>query len=70
MMGAYYRRMTGEDDEMRVEAAKIWSRWELATSRLFVDDTFLGKVNDELWALQHSRIEWLVLFTTSFANLI
>jgi proline iminopeptidase len=62
-MGAYYRRLTSEDEQMRVEAAKHWSRWEMATSRLFVDDKYLARAEADIWALQFARIEWLVPFS-------
>src|SRR5215471_14690850 len=33
MLSAYYRRLTSDDPEVRLAAAKIWSRWEGATSK-------------------------------------
>jgi proline iminopeptidase len=44
MVSAYHRRLTSENPEVRLEAAKAWSRWEAATIRLLPDlasiDTF------------------------------
>ena len=37
MLAAYYRRLTSEDAEVRMAAAKIWSGWEGATSKLLPD---------------------------------
>ena len=58
MMGAYYRRLTGDDDTQRLLCAQRWSQWEMATSRLFVDENLLKKAESEQWALQFARIEW------------
>ncbi|KAK7109436.1 probable proline iminopeptidase [Littorina saxatilis] len=57
MMGAYYRRLTGDDEKVRLEAAKQWSRWEMATSRLYIDDNYLSKAEGDKWSLQFARIE-------------
>ncbi|KAL8561486.1 hypothetical protein ACOMHN_011168 [Nucella lapillus] len=57
IMGAYYRRLTSDDESVRVEAAKQWSRWEMATSRLHVDDGYLSRVENDQWALHFARIE-------------
>ncbi|KAK7479310.1 hypothetical protein BaRGS_00029480 [Batillaria attramentaria] len=57
IMGAYYRRLTGEDEKVKVEAAKRWSRWEMATSKLFVDSDMLQRAESDQWALQFARIE-------------
>ena len=57
-MGAYYRRLTGEDEQVRLEAAKHWSRWEMATSRLHVDEEYLRRAEGDKWAQQFARIEW------------
>ena len=37
MVGAYYRRLTGNDKETKDEAARAWSIWEGSTSKLFFD---------------------------------
>jgi proline iminopeptidase len=34
MMGAYYRRLTSADNATRIAAARVWARWEGATSFL------------------------------------
>ena len=35
MVSAYYRRLTGTDEEEKVAAARAWSIWEDSTSKLF-----------------------------------
>ncbi|XP_052246964.1 probable proline iminopeptidase isoform X2 [Dreissena polymorpha] len=57
LMGAYHRRLTCEDENVRTECAKAWSKWEMATSRLHVDPTLLQRAEEDSWALQFARIE-------------
>ena len=35
-VSAYYKRLTHADQAVRLSAAKVWSKWEAATSRLLV----------------------------------
>jgi proline iminopeptidase len=39
LLSAYYRRLTSDDPAVRLAAAKIWSGWEGATSKLLPDPT-------------------------------
>lgn len=57
-MSAYYRRLTSEDEKTRVSAARAWSFWEMATSRIFIDDEMLKKAEEDKWVLQFARVEW------------
>ncbi|KAL5007246.1 hypothetical protein ScPMuIL_016052 [Solemya velum] len=57
LMSAYYRRLTSDDEQTRVAAAKVWSKWEMSTSRLHVDHSLVNKAADDLWAQQFARIE-------------
>lgn len=54
---AYYKRLTGKDDGQRLAAAKAWSTWEVATSRLFPDPETIRKAENDTWALAFARIE-------------
>ncbi|MFT4564913.1 MAG: proline iminopeptidase, partial [Gammaproteobacteria bacterium] len=57
IMAAYYRRLTGDDKEEQLRAAKAWSIWEGSTSRLIADaDELAGFVRPE-FALAFARIE-------------
>ena len=38
---AYYKRLTGNDEVVKVECAKSWSVWECATSRLYQDQEYI-----------------------------
>ena len=53
---AYYRRLTGPDDDARIEHALAWTRWEFATSRLRSDPADQERI-DARFALAFARIE-------------
>jgi len=57
LIKAYYQRLTSEDIEVRRSAAKEWTRWEMATSRLFPDPEYLEKAEDLDFAVAFARIE-------------
>ena len=57
LITAYYQRLTHEDVEIRRAAAKEWTRWEMATSRLFPDPEYLEKAEDLDFAVAFARIE-------------
>ena len=40
LIKAYHTRLTSEDVDTRRAAAKEWTRWEMATSRLFPDASY------------------------------
>jgi len=57
LITAYYQRLTHEDVKIRRAAAKEWTRWEMATSRLFPDPEYLDKAEDLDFAVAFARIE-------------
>ena len=57
MIAAYYRRLTNDDVEIRRSAAREWTRWEMATSRLFPDPEYLEMAEDLDFAVAFARIE-------------
>lgn len=57
MVTAYYKRLTHEDRNIRLEAAKAWSKWEAATSRLYMDPHAVDEFDDPDFALSFARIE-------------
>jgi len=57
LIAAYYARLTSENAEVRRAAAKEWTRWEMATSRLFPDSEYLDKAEDLDFAVAFARIE-------------
>lgn len=57
MVNAYYKRLTHDSSEIRLEAAKAWSKWEAATSRLIIDQNAIDDFDDPDYALSFARIE-------------
>ena len=57
LLSAYYRRLTSEDPAVRLAAAKIWSAWEGATSKLLPDAAFTAHYEEDEFALAFARIE-------------
>ncbi|WP_374075730.1 prolyl aminopeptidase [Bdellovibrio bacteriovorus] len=57
LVTAYYKRLTHENSEVRLQAAKAWSKWEAATSRLIVDQGAIDEFDDPEFALSFARIE-------------
>ena len=57
LLTAYHRRLTSEDAPVRLSAAKIWSGWEGATSKLLPDVAFTSHYEEDEFALAFARIE-------------
>jgi len=57
MMKAYYKRLTGDNEEEKMKCASAWSIWETSTSKLIVDPKYIQKAEDPKWALTFARIE-------------
>lgn len=57
MMGAYHRRLTSDDPQVRLEAARRWSVWEGGTSRLLPDPSFTAHYDEDAVALAMACIE-------------
>lgn len=57
LIKAYYSRLTSDDVKIRRSAAREWTRWEMATSRLFPDPDYLEKAEDLDFAVAFARIE-------------
>jgi proline iminopeptidase len=66
MVSAYYRRLTSEDDAVRLEAARAWSIWEGSTSKLFFDPSMIEKFADPEFALAFARIECHYFMNNAF----
>ncbi len=54
---AYYKRLTTDDENIRVEAAKAWSIWEGSTSKLFPDMDAIERFGGGRFAEAFARIE-------------
>lgn len=57
LIAAFHRRLTGNDREAQLAAARAWSVWEAATSFLQVDTENLRKWSDADFAIAVARIE-------------
>lgn len=66
MVSAYHRRLTSDDDAVRLEAARAWSIWEGSTSKLFFDPSAIEKFADPEFALAFARIECHYFMNNAF----
>jgi proline iminopeptidase len=57
MMGAYRKRLTGDDPLIQIEAAKAWSLWEAGTITLLPSPEISAVHEDDRFALAFARIE-------------
>jgi proline iminopeptidase len=56
-VSAYYKRLTSENQDVRLQAAITWSVWEMSTSRLIPDEDMRLHGEDAVFAEAFSRIE-------------
>jgi len=66
MVSAYHRRLTSEDEAVRLEAARAWSVWEGSTSKLFLDQAMIEDFADPEFALAFARIECHYFMNNAF----
>jgi proline iminopeptidase len=57
LMSAYHRRLTSDDAQVRLDAARAWSVWEASTSFLRQDPGFIEGHKADAFALAFARIE-------------
>jgi proline iminopeptidase len=57
LMEAYYKRLTGDDEAARLEAAKAWSSWEGSSISLYPDDSRVSAFGEDKYATAFARIE-------------
>jgi proline iminopeptidase len=57
LVAAYHRRLTSENVEIRREAARAWSTWEGATSKLLQSDDMISRYSGDGFAEAFARIE-------------
>jgi proline iminopeptidase len=57
LVEAYYRRLTGDDSAVKLEAAKRWSMWEGVTVTLLPDEAMLEEFTEDQHAIAIARIE-------------
>jgi proline iminopeptidase len=57
LMSAYHRRLTSEDPQLRMQAARAWSIWEGSTSKLHPDARLVERFSGDRFAEAFARIE-------------
>lgn len=57
LLSAYHRRLTSDDESVRLEAARAWSIWEGATSFLLPNEAARESFGETAHALAMARIE-------------
>ena len=57
LISAYYKRLTSDDHNIRLEAARAWSVWEASTSKLFPSEDTIKRFGEEEFAEAFARIE-------------
>jgi proline iminopeptidase len=65
-VSAYYRRLTSEDEQTRLAAARAWSVWEGSTSKLFFDYEMIQRFDEAEFALAFARIECHYFMNNAF----
>ncbi len=66
IIAAYYRRLTGSDDEVRLHCAKTWSQWEGATLSLMPDPAREAAFASPRFAAAFATIECHYFFHRGF----
>lgn len=66
MIGAYYRRLTGNDKQTQLAAAKAWSQWEGGTVSFQPSPDRLQIFSDDDFALAFARIECHYFYNGGF----
>ncbi|MCC7404529.1 MAG: prolyl aminopeptidase [Bdellovibrionales bacterium] len=57
LVKSYYKRLTGDDRKIRLEAARAWSIWEASTSFLQQDADVIQSFGEDEFATAFARIE-------------
>ncbi|MBX7175095.1 MAG: prolyl aminopeptidase [Pyrinomonadaceae bacterium] len=65
-ISAYYKRLTSEDENVRLSAARAWSVWEGSTSKLYPSEDLMNHWEGEHEALALARIECHYFMNNSF----
>jgi len=57
LIAAYYKRLTSDNREERLRAARAWSVWEASTSKLFPSEELMEEFGEDEFAEAFARIE-------------
>jgi len=68
LMVAYNEIFNGKDENLKLEAAINWSRWEAATSKLVQNNSLIDEFSDPYFALAFALIENHYFINKGFLN--
>ena len=57
LLRAYHKRLIGDDEKLRMDAARAWSTWEGSTSSLLANEGLVEHFSNPEFALALARIE-------------
>lgn len=57
VIGAYHRRLTGDNQRVREAAARAWSEWECRVATLHTDENLVAHCQDATFTVAFARIE-------------
>ncbi|MBK9324160.1 MAG: prolyl aminopeptidase [Bdellovibrionaceae bacterium] len=66
LVKSYYKLLTDNNFNTRLEAAKAWSKWEAATSRLTVNQGSIEEFDDPAYAISFASIECHYFINNAF----
>jgi proline iminopeptidase len=66
MVKAYHQRLIDPDEKVRLEAARVWSKWEGSTSYLHIKPAAIEEFDDAHKALAFARIECHYFINNAF----
>ncbi|KAF8462330.1 proline iminopeptidase [Russula ochroleuca] len=50
LISAYHAKLNSSDDEIRLNATRAWSKWEMSTSKLYIDPAHVAAAEKDDWA--------------------
>lgn len=57
IVAAYHKRLTGNDEKVKLEAAKAWATWEGSTIKLIPDPSTISHFSADQFSIAFARIE-------------
>ena len=57
IMAAYYKILTGNDEELKAKAARAWSTWEFSISKLHQDQELIAETSETKYAIAIATLE-------------
>jgi proline iminopeptidase len=68
LLSAFHKRLTSDNEQIRLEAARAWSVWEASASFLIQNPVFMEKLDEPSAALAMARIECHYFMNDGFFN--